>query len=75
VNTTATIQYYLPEDTQVILEIYNSTGQKIMQPANGNLSKGEHFVPVNAGDLPAGFYYYSMRSGKCSATGKIIVLK
>ena len=74
VNTTATIQYYLPEDTQVILEIYNSTGQKIMQHANSNQSKGEHFVPLNAGDLPAGFYYYSLRSGKYSAKGKIIIL-
>jgi serine protease len=74
-STNATIQYFLPEDSQVILEIFNSTGQKILQPANGNQLKGEHYVQWNVGGLPAGIYYYSLRSGKQAQTGKIIVMK
>ncbi len=75
INTNATIQYYLPEDTQVILDIFNSTGQKVNQLANGNQTKGEHYVTWNTASLPAGFYYYSLKTGKQTNTGKIVVIK
>jgi serine protease len=74
-NTNAIIRYYLPEDSQVILEIFNSTGQKIMRPADGDQSQGEHFVQLNAEELPAGIYYYSLKSGMQAQSGKIIILK
>jgi serine protease len=74
-KTTAIIRYNLKEDSQVTLEIFNSTGQKIMQPVNRNQIKGEHCQPLNAGGLPAGFYYYSLSSGKQTSVGKIIVMK
>jgi hypothetical protein len=74
-NKNATIQYNLPEESQVILEIFNSTGQKILQPVNGNQLRGEHSVQWNADGVPAGIYYYSLRSGKLVHTGKIIVMK
>ena len=74
-STNATIQYFLPEDSQVILEIYNSTGQKIMEPSNGNQLKGEHSVQWNVGGVPAGIYYYSLRSGKQVHSGKIIIIR
>jgi hypothetical protein len=74
-NKNSTIQYNLPEDSKVVLEIFNSTGQKILQPVNGNQLKGEHSVQWNADGMPAGIYYYSLRSGKLAQSGKIIVMK
>ena len=71
----ATFQFSLAEDSQVNLEIYNSTGQRIAQPASGLQLKGEHNVQWNAEGLPAGIYYYSLRSSKQASTGKIIIMK
>jgi hypothetical protein len=71
----ATIQYNLPEDSQVVLEIFNSTGQRILQPANGKQLKGEHRILWNAQGLPAGVYFYTLTAGKQAHSGKIIVLE
>ncbi len=75
VTGSATIQYNLPEDSKVTLGIFNSMGQQIMQPTDGDQSQGEHFVQVNMQGFPAGIYYYSLRSGKLAKSGKIIVMK
>jgi hypothetical protein len=75
VNANATFQYYLPEDGQVSLEIFNSVGQNVAKLANGTQLKGEHTIQWNAEGMPAGIYYYSLRSGKQVQTGKIIVIK
>ncbi len=74
-NTIATIQYNLPEDSQVVLDIFNSTGQKISQLVNGNQLKGEQIIHWSVSGVPAGFYYYSIRAGKQINSGKIIILK
>jgi PKD repeat protein len=71
----ATIQYNLPEDSQVCLEIFNSIGQKIIQPLDGFQSKGEHSVQWNAVGIPAGIYYYSLRSRNHLQTGKIMIMR
>jgi hypothetical protein len=75
VKTRATIQYNLPEDSQVSLEIFNSKGQKISQLLNGKQFEGVHSMQWNAEGMPAGIYYYSLRSGKQASTGKIVLFK
>ena len=73
-NTSAVIQYYLTEDSHVTLEIFNSTGQKIMQPVNDHQIKGSHDVQWNAEGLPAGIYYVQLKTGNQLMTKKIIKL-
>jgi hypothetical protein len=75
VKSNAEFRYYLPKDCHVNLEVYNSTGQQVMKLADGNQTKGAHHVQWNAEGLPAGIYYYLLRSGKRAETGKIIILK
>jgi len=75
IKSNTVFKYYFPEDSQVTLEVYNSTGQEIMQLACGNQLKGEHIVQWNAEGLPAGIYYYSLKSGKQVQTGKIIIME
>ena len=71
-NANAEIEYYLTEDSHVTLEIFNSTGQKIMQPVNDYQTKGTHDVQWNAGGLPAGVYHLRLKTGNQVATRKII---
>ena len=75
VKTNAEFRYYLPEDTHLTLKIYNSTGQKIEELANGNQLKGEHDMIWNTESIPAGIYFYSLKSGKQVQTGKIIIME
>jgi hypothetical protein len=74
VSSVATIQYNLQEDSHVNLELFNSTGQSILQPVNGKQMEGVYSVQWNARGLPAGIYYYSLREEKQVSTGKIVVL-
>lgn len=73
-TTEATFQYYLPEDNHTVIEIFNSTGQRIMQPLNSKQSEGEHTIEFDAGGLQSGIYFYTIRSGNLLQTGKIVVL-
>jgi PKD repeat protein len=75
VSAHATIRYNLPEDNHVTLEIFNSTGQEIIKPVDGFQASGEHSVQLNVEGMPAGIYYYTLRSGKRSEGGKIIIMK
>ena len=74
-NTNATIQYYLLEDNHVILDIFNSTGQKVMQPINENQFQGEHNFNWDVNELPAGIYYYTLKNETQIHTGKIVIIK
>lgn len=69
-----TIQYNLPENCQVALKIFNSTGREVKQLANGNQPQGEHYIQWSTDGLPAGFYYYSLMAGKQADSGKIIIV-
>ena len=71
-NANAEIQYYLTEDSDVTMEIYNSTGQKIMQPVNDHQTKGAHDVQWNAEGFPAGVYHLRLKTGNQLVTKKII---
>jgi hypothetical protein len=74
-STSAVIQYYLSEDSKVIIEIFNSTGQKIMQPVNDIQTKGNHSFQWNVDGLPEGVYFSRLSAGNQLMMQKIIKLK
>jgi hypothetical protein len=57
------------------LEIFNQVGQKVAELINAQQTSGTYQVPWNADGMPAGIYYYSLRSGTRTKTGKIIIMK
>jgi hypothetical protein len=75
VNSNTLIQYFLPEDSQVSLEIFNSTGQKVMLPVNENQIQGAHSFSWNTERLPEGIYYFQIKAGNQVITKKIIKMK
>jgi hypothetical protein len=50
------------EFQQVNLKVYNSQGQEVAVVLDEKLSAGEHTVRWAAGGLPAGIYYYQLRT-------------
>lgn len=68
----------LPVQEFVLLDIYNSIGQKVTTLVNETLSAGEHIIKWNSADKPglkSGIYFYKLSVGMESFDGKIVLMK
>ena len=70
---TTTIDVRLTQSSNVVVEVMNVTGQKVMELNNGTLNAGSHSFQINANQLSAGVYFYTVRAGSSSVTKKMIV--
>ena len=61
-NPSTTIQFNLPEQSRVKLNIINSLGQIVEQLANGETDKGTYEKVWNASKFASGIYYVSIRA-------------
>ncbi len=73
-NKTTTIEYQLKENSFVYLIIFNHLGQMMNMLVNEQQSKGTYQVQWNAEGLPAGVYYFQLKSGNQVTGRKIIKL-
>ena len=69
------LNYYLPEDAGVQLEVFNITGEKVATLQNGLMSAGEHQVEFNAKNLASGIYIVSLYTGREIITVKLMLMK
>jgi len=74
-NPTTEIGYNLPYATNVTLEIYNITGQKVATLATGFEEAGQHVVRWDASDYSSGIYLYRLTTNDYRETRKMILLK
>lgn len=63
-NPSTTIRYSLPEESNVLVEIYNSVGQIIAVPVNRTEQAGNHSMQWNAEQFPSGMYICRVRLGR-----------
>jgi hypothetical protein len=70
-----TIQFRIPSDSFVSLDVFDQTGKKVAALVNKILSSGTHQVNFNGSLFPAGIYFYQLRVGKTSTTRKMILIK
>lgn len=75
VHTSTTIEYSLPEATDVTLEVYNVLGQRVTTLVNEKKSAGTFQVDFNASSLSSGVYIYRMEAGSFSETGRMTVVR
>ena len=60
-NPTTKIDYQVPVDARVILEVYNIAGQKVAEIVNQDQSAGNYSVDFGSGGkLASGVYIYRM---------------
>jgi hypothetical protein len=74
-NPGTTIEYDLPGESAITLEVYNISGQKVATVDSGRKSAGKHAVVWNARGLPSGVYFYTLRAGEYRRTGKAVLIK
>ncbi len=72
-NGNTNIDVRLTQASDVVIEVMNITGQKVMVLNNGRLSAGNHTFQINGSSLSAGVYFYTVHAGNSSVTKKMIV--
>ncbi|MCF7911715.1 MAG: C10 family peptidase [Candidatus Cloacimonetes bacterium] len=79
-NPETEIVYNVKTAADVNLSIYNLKGQMIRQLVNARVAAGEQRTIWNGLDdnnhsVSSGLYYYKVRSGRYTSTGKMVLLK
>ncbi|MCH8011774.1 MAG: T9SS type A sorting domain-containing protein [Candidatus Marinimicrobia bacterium] len=73
-NPITTIQFYLPEHTQVVLTIYDLLGREIDVLINEIKSLGLHKVRWDASNVASGIYFYRLEIHNQKITKKMVLL-
>ncbi|NOX19268.1 MAG: T9SS type A sorting domain-containing protein [Chlorobi bacterium] len=74
-NPSTNLEFSIPNNEFVTLEIYNSVGERIDILASGNMNSGVYKYTWNAKNLPSGVYFARLTSGAKIATQKLLLLK
>jgi len=74
-NTTITIQYDLPEDCHVVVDIYDILGRHVKTLVDAAQPAGSHHMIWDAADRSSGIYFYRILAGEFTDTKKMTLLK
>lgn len=74
-STETSIEFFLPDETPVFLNIYNVVGQRVAQLMNGTPVQGWHTETWNAGDLPSGIYILRLETPVGVLTRKMTLIR
>jgi hypothetical protein len=68
------IAYYLPQDGHVILEVFNTLGQRVKLITDEYQVRGNHAVQFQARDLTEGMYVYRLNTDDCQLHQRMILI-
>ena len=79
-NLQTTIDFIIPTDGFAGLSLYNAIGHKVRGLFSGSLNTGRHSYDWNGSDdrgnpVPSGVYFYRLRMGSTTATGRMMLMK
>ncbi len=69
------IRFSIPFTGQVSLEIFDVAGRRVATVREGEMVAGSHYANFDGRDLPAGVYFYRLRSAGESVTDRMLILK
>jgi len=61
-NPSTTIEYALPTDARVTLEVYDVLGRRVAELVSGHVRAGYHSAEFNASALASGIYFYRLNA-------------
>ena len=70
---TTLVNYTLDKAANITIDVYNVAGAKVMSIGQGTQAAGSHSVQIDASDLQAGIYYYTISADNYSVTKKMVV--
>lgn len=74
-NPSTTITFTIPEDINVLLDVFNLSGQKAVTLIDRNLNKGYHTVTWDATGFSAGLYFYRIKTDNHVKILKMLLVK
>lgn len=74
-NPTTVIEYSVPRNSRVTLEVYNVLGQKVATLFSGVQNAGTYEVNFNAAKFASGVYFYRLEANGFSSARKMMLLK
>jgi subtilisin family serine protease len=78
-NPSTTIEFSIPQASNVTIEIYNIVGERVASLVNKTLDAGYHRANFNASNLPSGTYVYQLKAsgqnGTFTETKKMLLMK
>lgn len=74
-NATTTIECDLPNETHVLLELFNILGERVGTVINSTTQAGHHLFRLHANSLPTGVYFYRITAGVHIDTKKLLIVR
>jgi flagellar hook assembly protein FlgD len=79
-NPMTTIDYSLPEQSQVTLEVFNVLGQRVKTLADMVQPAGRHRIVWDGKDdqgkdVASGIYFYRLEAGEFTDSKRMVILK
>lgn len=74
-NPTTQISYQIPQQGNVLLEVYDMAGRKIQTLVNESVAAGSYQVNFDASNLSSGVYVYRLQTGSQVLSRKLTVIK
>jgi hypothetical protein len=74
-NPSTTIDFTVPEQSDVTITIYDALGNELEVLFSGDLDVGVHSVTWNASNYASGIYFYRLHSEKFVQVRKMLLLK
>ena len=74
-NPSTKINFRIPADGYVRLDLYDVTGREIKNILSGNYKTGYYNVSINAEELSGGIYFYRLTAGSFTSAKRMILLK
>jgi hypothetical protein len=75
-NPTTTITFVAPSDGHASMMVFNTLGECVARPYDAEVRQDETVsVYFDAADLPGGTYFYTVRIGDATQTGKMLLTK
>jgi len=74
-NPATTIEFAIPQASDVTLKIYNVRGEEVATLVSEKLPAGNYRRVWSAGELSSGVYFYSLEAGTFVQTLKLLLIK
>jgi spore coat protein A len=74
-NPSTTINFSVPENSQVTLKIFDVLGSEVSTLINQVVPAGNHEVQFDATGLPSGVYFYNLTAGNFVQNKKMMLMK
>ena len=74
-NPSTTIQFSIPAEGFVSLNIFNALGENVSTLVSENLNAGTYKYDWKASNLTSGIYFYSLTANNFKQTRKLVLMK